>query len=254
MYNQDMIRIEFEDQFIKALKNSTKVAILTGAGVSAESGVPTFRGADGIWKKFNPMELATFKAFNANPQLVWEWYNYRRDLVRKVKPNPGHYAIAEMAKLYDDFTLITQNVDRLHRAAGSEQVYELHGNIHRNRCLECGEMDYTEEFDQIPPICTCGGRLRPDVVWFGEQLPGQVFESSVAAAHRSELFFTVGTTGAVHPAASLPIIAKQNGALIVEVNLEPSEISYICDIKYHGKSGEILPQIVDKIKELKQVS
>lgn len=249
-----MESIDFNQQFVEALKNSTKVAVLTGAGVSAESGVPTFRGAEGLWKKYNPMELATFEAFNANPQLVWEWYSYRRDIIRKIKPNPGHYALAEMAKLYDDFTLITQNVDRLHRAAGSEDVLELHGNIHRNRCLDCGNIDYTEEFEEIPPRCSCGGRLRPDVVWFGEMLPAGVIEDSMAAAHRAELFFTIGTSGAVQPAASLPMVARKNGALVVEVNLEPSEVSFICDIKYHGKSGEILPQIVAKIMELKQGS
>jgi NAD-dependent deacetylase len=247
-----MPTIDFEDRFLEALKNCTKVAALTGAGVSAESGVPTFRGADGIWKKFNPMELATFEAFNNNPKLVWEWYNYRRDIIRKIKPNPGHYALAEMASLYDDFTLITQNVDRLHRDAGSPVIYELHGNIHRNRCLDCGQIDYAEEFTDFPPRCACGGRLRPDVVWFGEMLPADAIDNSIRAAGNAELFFTIGTSGAVYPAASLPGLAKKNGALVVEINLEPSEVSHVCDIKYHGKSGEILPQIVNKIKELKQ--
>ncbi|MCP4584157.1 MAG: NAD-dependent deacylase [candidate division Zixibacteria bacterium] len=247
-----MQTIEFEDRFLEALKNSTRVAALTGAGVSAESGVPTFRGEDGLWKKHNPMELATFEAFNSNPKLVWEWYDFRRNIIRKIKPNPGHFALAEMAKLYENFTLITQNVDRLHMAAGSPEIHELHGNIHRNRCLDCGKMDYTEGFDEIPPKCACGGRLRPDVVWFGEMLPAETLEKSMLAAHNSELFFTIGTSGAIYPAAGLPGVAKKNGALVVEVNLEPSEISHVCDIKYHGKSGEILPQIVNKIKELRQ--
>lgn len=247
-----MEAITFTDKFIEAIKNTRRVAVLTGAGVSAESGVPTFRGEDGLWKKFSPMELATFEAFNANPKLVWEWYSYRREIIRNIKPNPGHYAIAEMANLFDDFNLITQNIDGLHRLAGSPELYELHGNIHRNRCLECGKIDYSKEFDQIPPMCSCGGRLRPDVVWFGEILPRDALDKSMAAATRAELFFTIGTSGAVQPAASLPVMAKQNGALIVEVNIEPSEISFICDIKYHGKSGEILPQIVAKIKELKK--
>jgi NAD-dependent deacetylase len=250
-YYYHMDTITFNEQLIEALKNTRRVAVLTGAGVSAESGVPTFRGEDGLWKKFSPMELATFEAFNANPKLVWEWYNFRREIIRNIKPNPGHYALAEMSNLFDDFTLITQNVDGFHRLAGSPEVYELHGNIHRNRCLECGKFDYTEEFDQLPPMCVCGGRLRPDVVWFGEILPKEILDKSMASATRAELFFTVGTSGAVQPAASLPVIAKQNGALIVEINLEPSEISYICDIKYYGKSGEILPQIVAKIKELR---
>jgi NAD-dependent deacetylase len=252
VYNRIMEAIEFNEPFINALKNASKVAVLTGAGVSAESGVPTFRGADGIWKKYDPMKLATFEAFQADPQLVWEWYNYRRDIIRKIKPNPGHYALAEMAGCFDNFTLITQNVDRLHRDAGSESVLELHGNIHRNRCLDCGKTDYAEEFAEMPPKCACGGRLRPDVVWFGELLPAGVLEQSMKAARQADLFFSVGTSGAVQPAASLPILAKQNGALVVEINLEPSEISFICDVRYHGKSGEILPQILARIKELKQ--
>lgn len=243
--------IEFEPRFLEALANSSNVAVLTGAGISAESGVPTFRGADGIWKKYNPMELATFEAFEANPKLVWEWYNYRREIIRKIKPNPGHYALASLAKYYNNFSLITQNVDGLHRTAGSENIYELHGNIRRNRCLECGKLDFQEEFETVPPMCACGGRLRPDVVWFGEMLPADAFEASHAAAVRSELFFTIGTSGAVQPAASLPLIAKQNGALVVEINLEPSEISHLCDIKYHGKAGEILPQIVARIQQVK---
>lgn len=247
-----MAQIEFSDDFIEALKNSRKVAALTGAGVSAESGVPTFRGADGLWKSFNPMELATFEAFTNNPRLVWEWYLYRRELVRQTKPNPGHYALAEMAHLFDNFTLITQNVDSLHRDAGSPLIYELHGNIHRNRCVDCGWIDYTESFAELPPKCPkCAGRFRPDVVWFGEMLPAEAMDQATKAAHQAELFFTIGTAGAVQPAASLPVIAKSSGALVVEINLEPSELSYICDIKYHGKAGGILPEIVNKIKELK---
>jgi NAD-dependent deacetylase len=246
-----MSQISFSPQFIEALANAHHVVLLTGAGVSAESGVPTFRGADGIWKKFKPEELATFDAFMKNPQLVWEWYNHRRQLIREVKPNSGHYAIAEMAGLFPHFALITQNVDGLHRRAGSPEIFELHGDINRNRCLTCGLTDFTVEFAEIPPKCVCGGRLRPDVVWFGEMLPENTLHQAIAASQHADLFFTVGTSGAVQPAASLPFWARQNGALLVEINLEPSEISYMCDITYHGKSGEILPQIVAKIKELK---
>ena len=253
-----MQAITFADRLIEALGRARHVAVLTGAGVSAESGVPTFRGADGIWKKFKPEELATFDAFMANPQLVWEWYDHRRKIVREVKPNPGHYAIAEMAQLYDEFALITQNVDGLHRRAGSPEVFELHGNINRNRCLDCGKTDFTEDLADspagragIPPLCACGGRLRPDVVWFGEMLPEKTLQQAMTAARKAQVFFSVGTSGAVQPAASLPFLAKQHGALVVEINLEPSEISYMCDLTYHGKSGEILPQIVNKIKEIK---
>jgi len=235
----------------RAIQNAKQVVVLTGAGISAESGVPTFRGADGIWKKFKPEELATFDAFMANPQLVWEWYNHRRQLIHEVQPNAGHYALSQMAALFPEFALITQNVDGLHLRAGSPKVYELHGNINRNRCLNCGATDYSDDFKEIPPYCNCGGKLRPDVVWFGEMLPEDILRKSIRAAEQADLFFTIGTSGAVQPAASLPLWAKQRGAFLVEINLEPSELSAHCDIAFQGKSGEILPQIVSKIKKIR---
>ncbi len=249
-----MAEIEFSEELIEVLQSAKRVVALTGAGISAESGIPTFRGKDGWWRNHDPMTLATFESFDRDPVLVWEWYLYRRDIVHKSQPNPGHHALAEMADLFEDFTLITQNVDRFHMDAGSKVIHELHGNIHRNRCLDCGLTNYTETFEELPPKCPeCGGRFRPDVVWFGEMLPAQAMENSMRAANNSELFFTIGTSGAVQPAASLPVIAKRNKAFVVEVNLEPSEISHICDIKFHDKSGEILPQIIAKIKELKGI-
>lgn len=243
--------IEFPDSFLSALRHAQHVVVSTGAGVSAESGVPTFRGEDGIWKKFKPEELATFEAFDRNPEMVWEWYQHRRDIISNIQPNPGHYAVAEMDGLFDSFCLITQNVDGLHRQAGSQDVVELHGNIRRNRCIECGQMNYDEEFTEFPPKCSCGGRLRPDVVWFGELLPPEALERAEAASQHCDLFFTVGTSGVVQPAASLPMIAKRRGAYIVEINLEPTELSFIADQCFHGKSGEILPLIVDQIKKLR---
>jgi NAD-dependent deacetylase len=247
------MQIEFSDRFLHALKDAKSVAVSTGAGVSAESGVPTFRGEDGLWKKFRAEELATFEAFQANPDLVWEWYQYRREIINKIKPNPGHHAIAELKNLFDNFQLITQNVDGLHRTAGSEDIIELHGNIKRNRCLECGEINYDEEFDQFPPLCKCGGRLRPDVVWFGELLPAGALEKAYEAAKSCDLFFTVGTSGIVQPAASLPPTARQHGAFVVEINIEPTELTFIVDQHFRGKSGEVLPAIVDKIKELRDL-
>ena len=245
------MQIEFSEKFLRVLKDAGSVAVSTGAGVSAESGVPTFRGEDGLWKKFRAEELATFEAFQANPDLVWEWYQYRREIINKIKPNPGHHAIAELSNLIDKFQLITQNVDGLHRAAGSEDIIELHGNIKRNRCLECGDINYDEEFDQFPPLCQCGGRLRPDVVWFGELLPAGALEKAYEAARGCDLFFTVGTSGVVQPAASLPPTARQHGAFVVEINIEPTELTFIVDQHFRGKSGEVLPAIVDKIKELR---
>ncbi len=243
--------IEFSDNFIEALKTADSVVVSTGAGVSAESGVPTFRGEEGLWKKFRAEELATFEAFDANPELVWEWYQFRRDIINKIKPNLGHYAIAEMAGLYENLHLVTQNVDNLHRVAGSENIIELHGNIKRNRCVDCGDVNYNEEFEQFPPKCECGGRLRPDVVWFGEMLPPGVIERAFKVSRSCDILFTVGTSGIVQPAASLPSAAKQHGAFVVEVNIEPTELTFVCDEHIRGKSGEVFPLIIKKIKELR---
>jgi len=245
------MNIDFPESFLNALRHARHVVVSTGAGVSAESGVPTFRGEDGIWKKMKPEELATFDAFQRNPELVWEWYQHRRDIIDKIQPNPGHYAVAEMAALFDDFCLITQNVDGLHRQAGSPEVVELHGNIRRNRCIRCDAMNYDVEFAQFPPKCTCGGKLRPDVVWFGEMLPRDALERAESVSQRCDLFFTVGTSGVVQPAASLPLIAKRHSAYIVEINLEPTELSFIADQCFYGKSGEIIPAIVNQIKTMR---
>jgi len=246
--------IEFSDRFMEALKTARSVVVSTGAGVSAESGVPTFRGEEGLWKKFRAEELATFEAFTANPELVWEWYQFRRDIIGKIAPNPGHYAIAEMAGLFDEFHLITQNIDNLHRVAGLDDFVELHGNINRNKCVDCGKMNYDKEFPDFPPKCgNCGGRLRPDVVWFGEMLPPGAIEKAFTVSRSCDLLFTVGTSGIVQPAASLPPAARQHGAFVVEINIEPTELTFVCDEHIRGKSGEALPVIVKKIKELKGI-
>ncbi|MBN2093349.1 NAD-dependent deacylase [candidate division KSB1 bacterium] len=241
----------FSSKLIEKLKQAQKVAILTGAGISAESGVPTFRGEDGIWNKFRPEELANFEAFQKNPQLVWEWYNYRRKIINEVKPNPGHFALAEMEQMFPIFTLITQNVDNLHRVAGSQIIIELHGNIMRNRCVDCNKI-YREiaiEFEVKVPRCRCGGRLRPDVVWFGEMLPEDALVCAFQAAQECDVFFSIGTSAFVQPAASLPIEAGEKGAYVVEINIEPTAISRYVNESIIGKSGEILPLILNKLKE-----
>jgi len=246
--------IEFPDDFIGVLKNAKKVAILTGAGISAESGVPTFRGDDGIWKKFKAEELATVDAFMSNPKLVWEWYLWRRQIMSEVGPNPAHKALVEMEKLYNDFSLITQNVDGLHKMAGSKNIYEVHGNISLNKCLDCSlpyDGEISLEGGELPH-CSCGGKIRPDVVWFGEMLPADTISKAFAASERAELFFSIGTSALVHPAASLPMTAKQNGAYLVEVNLDPTPLSDYADYTIHGPAGEIMPEIVDKIAELRE--
>lgn len=240
--------ISVSDQLKDLLARDIPVAVLTGAGISAESGVPTFRGEKGLWRKFRPEELANVDAFMANPDLVWGWYQHRREIINGVEPNPGHHALARLEKKTSDFSLITQNVDGLHRRSGSENILELHGNIQRNKCIRCGKM-----YDQLPdedlesvPECECGGKIRPDVVWFGEMLPQDVIRRAFEAAERSVLFFSIGTSALVQPAASLPIAAKRSGAYLVEINVEPTMLTSLTDEFFEGKSGEILPAIIEE--------
>ncbi len=241
------------EKLIRKLREAQRVAVLTGAGISAESGVPTFRGDDGLWKKFRPEELANFDAFMKNPDLVWEWYNYRRKIVEEVQPNPGHLALVELEKLVPELVIITQNVDNLHQRAGSKNVVELHGNILRNRCLECGRVTTDQELDfsHGAPRCShCGGLLRPDVVWFGEMLPEDALQKAYEAAETCDVFFSVGTSAVVYPAASLPEMAFRQGAFVVEINPEPTPVSQFAHVVLRGKSGEILPRIVEEMKEM----
>lgn len=239
--------IEFSDNLKRLLPEARKVAVLTGAGISAESGLATFRGADGIWKKFRPEELASFEAFQRNPQLVWDWYQHRRQILKQARPNPGHFALAALERFYPEFTLITQNVDGLHHRAGSRNVLELHGNIRYNKCIVCGRRTDREEFNSnaVTPACDCGGKLRPDVVWFGEFLPEKVLNAAYLAAQTCQLFFAIGTSAIVQPAASLPLVARQCGAYLVEINLEGTEISGMVDETLTGSAGTILLGLVE---------
>lgn len=230
------------------LKATDSVCVLTGAGISAESGIPTFRGPEGLWARFKPEELASFDAFIRNPALVWEWYTYRKTVMHQAQPNPGHHALVRMERLVREFTLVTQNVDNLHARAGAAKVLELHGNIERSYCIECRE--FTSEIvlatpGQAPTCSACGGLLRPDVVWFGEVLPQLVLQEAFRASERCELFLTIGTSGLVYPAAGLPLRARECGAYVVEVNTEPTELSHRCSETLHGKAGEILPHLAD---------
>lgn len=217
--------------------------VLTGAGVSAESGVPTFRGNDGLWSQFSPEELASVDAFLANPDLVLRWYAWRRELIAKVLPNPAHHALVALENFFSRFTLVTQNVDGLHQAAGSKNVLELHGNIFRNKCHRCGEQCSTQTDDTIH-FCRCGGAIRPDVVWFGEMLPEKTFEIAVRHTRKADIFLVIGTSGLVYPAASLPSLARESGALLVEINPEKTDISRSADYYLQGKAGELLPTLV----------
>lgn len=226
--------------------------MLTGAGVSAESGLQTFRGMEGLWDDFDPMKLATPEAFACEPKKVWEWYQWRREKLPLVQPNPGHLAIAEMERYFDDFLLVTQNIDGLHQRAGSMKMLELHGNLNRNKCSRCGIIiDVLPDSDEVPPRCACGGRIRPDVVWFGEMLPEAVLRQAWRAAENADLFLSVGTSSVVQPAASLSLVARNNGAALIEVNLERTELSPLFDQVFLGPAGEIMPRIREGIIKTK---
>jgi NAD-dependent deacetylase len=220
------------------------VVALTGAGISAESGVPTFRGEGGLWRSFRPEELATPGAFRRDPKLVWEWYDWRRGLIASCEPNAAHRALAEMEAELPDFMLITQNVDGLHQSAGSRHALELHGNIWRTRCTGCGQVteDYQVPLPQFPPRCPeCAALQRPDVVWFGELLSRDVLDAAWAAAERCSLMLVIGTSAVVQPAASLPVVALRNGARLVEVNPVDTPLSAHAHEVLRGPAAEVLP-------------
>jgi len=221
------------------------VAVLTGAGVSAESGVPTFRGEGGLWRNYRAEDLATPQAFRRDPALVWEWYDWRRGLVGGCQPNAAHETLAEMEEAFPDLTLVTQNVDGLHRLAGSRKVLELHGNIWRLRCTRGCRPNWEDRrvpLPAIPPMCPdCGALARPDVVWFGESLPRRELEAAFDAAGRCQLMLVVGTSAVVQPAASLPVMALDRGAYVVEVNPQPTPLSALVDEAIRARAAQALP-------------
>ncbi len=234
---------------VTRLRAARRVVVLTGAGISAESGVPTFREAQtGLWACYNPEELATPEAFRRNPKLVWEWYAWRQERVRQAAPNAGHVTLVEMERRIADFTLITQNVDGLHRRAGSHQVLELHGNLFRAKCLdEDRPVESWPDSEEIPPRCPrCGALLRPDVVWFGEMLPAGALRAAEQAAVAAEIFFSIGTSALVYPAAELPFTALRAGATVVEINPQPTPLSPHVTFSLNGPAGEILPALIEQ--------
>lgn len=220
-------------------------AALTGAGISAESGVQTFRGQDGLWDEAAIEEVATPEGFARDPRKVWAWYDRRRRQIAGCAPNPGHLALARYETLNPRFTLVTQNVDGLHRAAGSRRLVTLHGDIFRVRCMKEGgsRVDLRVPLPEIPPRCGCGALLRPDVVWFGELLPLEALEQATAAAEKAALFLSVGTSSLVYPAAGLTEIAKRHGAYVVEINIEPTPLSGIADEVLIGPAARVLPDL-----------
>jgi NAD-dependent deacetylase len=260
------------------LRSARRVVALTGAGISAESGVPTFRGAsavggafpqpresdslaserlngsltrsrrhqvDALWRQFRPEDLATPEAFAGDPRLVWEWYAWRRELIAAVQPNAGHHALARLEQRVPEFLLATQNVDGLHALAGSRRVVELHGSIWRLRCLGCGgEHEDRAAITDLPPRCACGALLRPGVVWFGEALPADALEMAFSAARQADVVVVIGTSSLVYPAAAVPQAAVSAGAFVVEVNPERTPLSEAAAVSLRGRAAELLPRLV----------
>lgn len=238
------------EEISENFKNVKSIVFVTGAGISQESGIPTFRGKDGHWRKHDPMKLATIDAFYEDPHLVWEWYEDRRQNIRAAEPNPGHKAIAELEKFYK-VTVLTQNIDGLHQRAGSSRVLELHGSIVRIKCTVCDfQANITEDFEEIPPKCNCGNILRPDVVWFGESLPQDVWTNAMKEASLCDIMIIAGTSLIVSPANTLPAFAKQNNAVLIEINPEETVMSNEMDVSVRDTSSKILPQLVEFVKTL----
>lgn len=228
------------------LREARRVLVVTGAGVSAESGVPTFRGPQGLWRELRPEDLATAEAFDRDPRLVWEWYDWRRQQIAAVAPNAAHHAIARLEARTPGLLLATQNVDGLHAAAGSRRVLELHGSLWTLRCVLCRQErdDRRAPLDELPPRCVCGGLLRPGVVWFGEALSRDVLYDSFAAARSAEVVLVVGTSSVVYPAAALPETARGHGAFVIEVNPEATSLTPLADVSLRGTAAQIVPALV----------
>ena len=231
------------------LRNAENLVFVTGAGISQESGIPTFRGKDGLWRKYDAMKLATIDAFYEDPKLVWEWYEERRQNILAAKPNPGHVAIAELER-HKQVHVLTQNVDGLHQRAGSKLVYELHGSIITIKCTVCDFKDkITSSLSQLPPLCKCGNILRPDVVWFGESLPQDVWQDAIVQASSCDVMIVVGTSLAVSPANLLPVYAKQNGATVIEVNPEETPMSASMDLSLRSSAAKALPELISLVSK-----
>ena len=239
------------ESVVERLTQANSLLVITGAGISAESGIPTFRGADGLWRNYRAEDLATLDAFERDPVTVWEWYDWRRGIIGRAEPNPGHLAIKDLEDMFENFLLITQNVDGLHGRTGIRNIVEIHGNLWRTKCTREGKISMLMDVPlrSIPPRCDCGAVLRPDVVWFGESIPSYALDLSFNVLEQCDTLIVVGTSGVVYPVASFPQTVKDNGGYVVEVNVEPTPISTIADASLYGNSGDILPMLVKWLKE-----
>lgn len=235
------------------MKKDFKIGILTGAGISAESGIATFRGMGGMWENHSIEEVATLSGFKKNPLLVWQFYEARRRQALSCKPNKGHFGVAQLQEKMGEknFSITTQNVDGLHQRAGAKNVLELHGSLWRVQCTKCLKVRETYElFDELPPKCFCGGVLRPAIVWFGESLPMDIFERAYQDAKNSNLYIVIGTSGVVEPAASLARVAASNGSEVWEINPEETALTYLCTKSFRNKSGEVIEQVIDEVLKI----
>ncbi len=239
------------DEMISTIGSAKRVSVLTGAGVSAESGIPTFRGTGGIWEKYDFTKLATHEGFWSDPGLGWEWYQLRQREMKNARPNAAHKVIAKMESWYESFDVITQNIDGMHARAGNKRIVELHGNIWRMRCERDGTVITLDSpVEEVPPLCQCGAVMRPDVVWFGEQLPRRATEDATRIANESEIMFVVGTSAVVFPAAAYPLLAKESGGMVIEINVEPTDLTPLADLSLFGKAGEVLPGLWSHITKV----
>jgi NAD-dependent protein deacetylase/lipoamidase len=229
------------------LSAAASVAVLTGAGISAESGVPTFRGPGGLWRNHRPEDLATPQAFARDPLRSWEWYNWRRGVIATIQPNAGHKALVRIEERSPRFTLVTQNVDGLHDRAGSRNILKVHGDIWTLRCTRCARVwrDLRPALLELPPKCECGALARPGVVWFGEGLPEDVWREAVAATSACDVFLLVGTSAVVYPAAGLAELARSHGAKVIEINIEETPLSGHVDLCWRTPASEALPMLVE---------
>ena len=237
-----------ENMRLDRFTRDSRVVFFTGAGISAESGIATFRDPDGHWSKYDPMKLASQAGFQEDPELVLGWYADRREAIRKAKPNADHISISNFQKLFIHSIVITQNVDGLHERAGNKSIYELHGNIHRHKCNGCGkQVELSNKKMRMLNYCECGGKIRPDVVWFGESLPLQMINEAFETVSSCDLMFTIGTSAQIYPAAQLPFEAKSKGAYVIEINPEPTPFSPKADLSIHDDAGSALPKFYEEI-------